>query len=401
MATNSIGLFDNVSADVRAIRCGPCLTEGNSIDAYHICENCCEYLCATCVRYHRKFTATAKHVIVKKSPFLESNLLENYLETNDGFSSFNDDQHSSSADRPTESKQNTHLSSSGVHQTTRDNIEKYSMLIVAHCGDLNVKTEDDSRNCFITGCTLLTSGYLVITDHENRSVKIVDTKHSAILSELFLEDAPWDVTMVSSHRLAVTLPKARLIQYMIVEFGVLYEDQHVMLNGECRGIAHHDGHLVVSYDKPSMVQILSLDGHVLKSFDQNQNGVDLFRCPQYVAIGPDGRSIYVSDRDTFKITKITFEGKILATYVDHELCSPRGICAKGDGTLIICNWRNNKLHLISSACEKVKILQPLSDDVLCPTTVCFCDDLNKLYVSRHWVGAHPNYVNNMKVFEFE
>lgn len=380
MASNEVGHSSRIQTDDSVIHCGPCLSEGNSIDAYQICENCCEYLCDTCVRYHKKFSATSGHMIVKKDEFSKTQDF--------------DDRHLFDFDQPIEDVPD-------LHPTTREHKEKYASLILSHCGDLNVKTPDDTKNCYITGCTLLTSGYLVLTDYENRSVKVLDTKHHAVLSEVFLNDAPWDVTMVTFHKLVVTLPSAQLIQYFTVDFGVLSKGECLVENGECRGIAHYDGHLVVSYDKPSKIQILSLDGHVLKSFKQDANGIHMFLCPHYVAISPDGKFIYISDRDTFTITKITFEGEIVASYEDRELCSPRGIVAKGDGTLIICNWRNNKLHLISSACEKVQILQPVSDDVLCPSAVCFCEDLNKLYVSRHWVGAHPNYINNIKVLEFE
>lgn len=46
--------------------CQPCSADGEDLDADGFCEHCQEYLCGTCVRYHKKATLSKHHVILNK-----------------------------------------------------------------------------------------------------------------------------------------------------------------------------------------------------------------------------------------------------------------------------------------------------------------------------------------------
>lgn len=46
---------------------------------------------------------------------------------------------------------------------------------------------------------------LVLTDHMNESVKMVDTSSRSITADLQLLETPWDLTLVTGNELAVTL----------------------------------------------------------------------------------------------------------------------------------------------------------------------------------------------------
>jgi hypothetical protein len=43
--------------------CTPCADEGNSEKGIKYCPECKEYLCAACIQYHLKFSATKKHTL--------------------------------------------------------------------------------------------------------------------------------------------------------------------------------------------------------------------------------------------------------------------------------------------------------------------------------------------------
>ncbi|XP_060566314.1 uncharacterized protein LOC132725233 [Ruditapes philippinarum] len=43
--------------------CTPCADEGNDETALKYCKECKEYLCAACIKYHLKFSATKKHAL--------------------------------------------------------------------------------------------------------------------------------------------------------------------------------------------------------------------------------------------------------------------------------------------------------------------------------------------------
>ena len=46
--------------------CTPCADEGDNQEAQKYCLECKEYLCATCVKHHQKFSATKKHTLQDK-----------------------------------------------------------------------------------------------------------------------------------------------------------------------------------------------------------------------------------------------------------------------------------------------------------------------------------------------
>ncbi|XP_053402779.1 uncharacterized protein LOC128558036 [Mercenaria mercenaria] len=54
------------SADDFEFSCQPCAGEGNHVEAAGFCQNCEEYLCITCYKYHCKPTPTRHHVLLDK-----------------------------------------------------------------------------------------------------------------------------------------------------------------------------------------------------------------------------------------------------------------------------------------------------------------------------------------------
>lgn len=375
-------MFSRSSDSERTIRCDPCLSELNTVNAELFCEDCNQYLCSSCIRYHQKFASTQHHVLLDKDTMLKvTSESAKY-----GIFNIDDPINATSESSP----------------RTEDHKSQFESKILAHIGDINVKTSLDKKDCNITGCALLTSEYLALADNENQSIKILDTIGHKISAELVLTSPPWDVTVLSSDQLAVTLPKERKIQFLDLNSSGMYEGRSIKVDGDCRGISHSKGRLVVTFDSPKCnVEIMDVDGYVIKTISKTPDGHTMFKCPQNIAVTPDGNFIYITDRITCNVTKLAYDGRVIAIYDDRDLCSPEGIVATSDGTVIVCNYKNNMLHLVSPSCKKIKIIRPLSDDVLCPTAIGYCEERNKLYVSKWWIGAHPLYLNHISVYEFE
>ncbi|XP_060556446.1 uncharacterized protein LOC132717069 [Ruditapes philippinarum] len=368
------------------LHCDPCLNEMNSVIAERFCEECNQYLCKDCIRYHKKFAATQTHTLVN---------IGNTSSKQTADDIFNIDHPIGSAE---------HKLSSGMSK----HAHKYENSVLKHVGDVCVKTSKDHHDCNITGAELLTKDFLVLADNNNNAIKILSTKHREIVSDYTLTSAPWDVAVIDTgilepEQLAVTLPKERKIQFLSLIEGDLVKAHSIEVDGDCRGIAYSHNRLAVTCDapEPCKVEILDMNGRIIKTLSKDEHGKCLFKCPQNIAPSHDGSFLFVTDRITCDVTKVTFNGKKVAVYDDADLCSPEGLVASRDGTLIVCNYKNNMLHLVSEECEKLKIIKPLSDSVICPTAVCFCEERNRLYVSRYWTGAHPLYVNNINILEFE
>ncbi|XP_060586969.1 E3 ubiquitin-protein ligase TRIM71-like [Ruditapes philippinarum] len=62
----------------------------------------------------------------------------------------------------------------------------------SHQGEISVKTSKDKDMCWITGMTLLTPDLLIITDRNNKAVKMVVTSRQSVSDQLQLDANPWE-----------------------------------------------------------------------------------------------------------------------------------------------------------------------------------------------------------------
>ena len=73
-----------------------------------------------------------------------------------------------------------------------------------------------------------------------------------------------------------------------------------MVQGQCRGIARIKDSLVVTYDNPVKVEIISMQGRVERTIVSERDGRRLFTLPWYVAVSPDQTIIYISETVTIR-----------------------------------------------------------------------------------------------------
>ncbi|XP_060589365.1 uncharacterized protein LOC132744627 [Ruditapes philippinarum] len=94
--------------------------------------------------------------------------------------------------------------------------------------------------------------------------------------------------------------------------------REIKVNGQCRGIAHYQNTLLVSFVEPPKLQILTLDGEVVHNITAGTLG-----WPGCVEVNVCGSSFFVSDNNNSSLMKFSFDGKLLATYQDESFKYPR------------------------------------------------------------------------------
>ncbi|XP_060557273.1 uncharacterized protein LOC132717736 [Ruditapes philippinarum] len=221
--------------------------------------------------------------------------------------------------------------------------------------DFDIKSLSNDINSLL----VLSEGTLIFSDCAKCSLVICTFVKSnrKYMNDIKFETKPWDITKVSDYEAAVTFPDERHIK--LIKFS---EDMKVLNTSEipghasCFGIAYSNNHLVVSYLFPSSVKILSLSGEIMKAFDKDDNGKDLFSCPYYLTVSPDNTMIYVSDSSTETVTCLNFNGKVYFIYKDDHLKSPNQLVVDEYGSVYVCGYKSNNIHHLSSDLTKVKIL---------------------------------------------
>jgi DNA-binding beta-propeller fold protein YncE len=217
---------------------------------------------------------------------------------------------------------------------------------------------------------MLTPDFLIITDFNNKAVKMVDISRQSVSDQLQLDDAPWDITTVTSTELAVTLPYKHTILLISIASNKLTIKHTMKVNGRCHGISCYQDKLVVTYRYPAKLQILLKNGTILTTID----GKILFKEPLHVTCNK--RSIYVSDYGMKSVTRLNWQGDVIGSYSCTGL--PRGISLSNDGTVFMCDVNRNVIEEISEDCSTGKVVL---QDVIYPYAVCWSEERKELYLS--------------------
>lgn len=138
-------------------------------------------------------------------------------------------------------------------------------------GEINVQTANDRYTCMVMGMVTIGDDKLAVTDYNNNSVKIVKIKQQKVVSHIQLSYEPWDVVLISDDVLAVSTPNEQTIHFLAISVsGKLSKGRELKVDGACRGLAYYGDTLVVTFDdQPGKVQIMNLQGKVLKSIERD------------------------------------------------------------------------------------------------------------------------------------
>ncbi|XP_060604756.1 uncharacterized protein LOC132757485 [Ruditapes philippinarum] len=273
----------------------------------------------------------------------------------------------------------------------------------SHEGEICVKTSKDKYRCWIIGMTLLTPDLLIITDYDNKAVKMVDTNSQSVSDQLQLDAELWDITTVTSTQVAVTLPSIQTIQFISISSNKLIMKHTVKVGGNCHGISCYQSKLVVSFFNPAKLQILDINGTILTTTD----GKYIFQNPRYIIcnrssiyVSDSGmkrvRSIYGSNDDMKRVTMLNWQGDEIGSY--SGMGDPRGMSLSDDGTVFVCVWQRYGRHFvieeISVDCSTGKVVL---QDHKRPQAVCWCGKTKKLYYSCY--VSDEKYGNFLQIYK--
>ncbi|XP_045174548.2 uncharacterized protein LOC123535858 [Mercenaria mercenaria] len=262
--------------------------------------------------------------------------------------------------------------SSSVTTKGRKRIEKLTKK-----QNIKIKTNSDRRECWITGCVVLSSNKLVAADFFNAKLKVVDITNKAIIEETTLSSNPWDIAVMPQDHIAVTMPDKKEILIMTTA-GKLSIVRKFPVTGDCRGIAYHQGLLYVVSSDPNCVFITDTQGNV-------QNTIKLddkrFYRPWYLLLSKDLRHIFISDDSSHNVVSITLQGNISAEFKNEDLRFPRGMMMLDDGSLLLC--RGGGTGMIYRLSDDLKQSQTMIDDLLFPQLMCYNRGKQEIYVGCH------------------
>ena len=110
---------------------------------------------------------------------------------------------------------------------------------------VNIKHPQDKESPRITSCAFLPNGELLLVDHRNYSLKLLD--RALVLQNCFdlLPDIPWDVSAVDSSTVVVTLPRTKMLQFIQI-YPSFSRGTSVKFDKSCCGVAVSAEHIYVT-----------------------------------------------------------------------------------------------------------------------------------------------------------
>jgi len=256
--------------------------------------------------------------------------------------------------------------------------------------DIKVKSATDRRWCIITDLVVLPGDLLLLADHNNQSVKLADPASGQLLDQLQLPGSPHGLCLLPRDRAAVTIPGKSTIQTISVTMKKLSLQNVINVNGECYGIDYVNNYFVVGFHNPAMLALIDKKGNIYKSITTDSINHTLFKEPNYICVATENTSkvIYVSDRGTSTITRLSEELQVLQSFTDPALQNLHGLASLGGGQLLVVNSSSSStLSVLDVTTGQVTQLRGQEEDLNSICCVAVSHTLGTVYVDG-WFGQY-------------
>ncbi|XP_045176715.2 uncharacterized protein LOC123537170 [Mercenaria mercenaria] len=250
-------------------------------------------------------------------------------------------------------------------QTTDKSFTKY--------GTYSIRTDADTKPCFVTGTCQLQDGRIVITDSENCRLKILDPNRFKVTASRKLQSNPCSISYMKEKNVVIAFADCEVAIVDIleeIEIRSSFKIKHV-----CKGLAYGNGSLYVCTGH--MIEIYSETGDMKTSLQPISTDVKI-RCPTSINISKNGDIIYVSDKDK-GIVVMDEEGHILNTISDN-VYEPNLLCLDVSGKLFATEMSSCRVLKVDPEIGNVKqvIREVCQKDY--PISLCHERIFNRLIV---------------------
>ena len=243
--------------------------------------------------------------------------------------------------------------------------------------EVNVHLDDDKReDCWISGCTVMPNGYVLLCDRRNGRLKLLD--NSFVFKESLSLPGLMTASIVDPSTVIVSNIDKKHLQYVDV-FPHLKAGRTIRLERECWGVSVCGDKMYTPYcDAKQEIRVLDLDG--------NPKGPVLrVSWPRFVTVNISGTKVFASSISN-SITCMTTDGKIIYQYKDGHLRDPRNICCDFNDNILVCDWNSNTVQVITTDGKKYGTLLSSSDGLKYPSSVAYRENDDSLIVGCEGTG---------------
>ncbi|KAH3774349.1 uncharacterized protein LOC127846431 [Dreissena polymorpha] len=236
-------------------------------------------------------------------------------------------------------------------------------------GKFSVRLADDKGQCENVAAAFLADDRVAVVDMKNKKLKVFDSKFSKAYS-VELSSEPRGVAVVSPHEVAVSLPDESKIQF-VTTHKKLSAIRSILTSLPCYGITCFNQELIVLCDdgfSTTAIQVLDLDGKVIKTLKMNKSGHVILKNPWNLAVNLDGQHVCVTDRG--RLVCVDMKGARVFQYLNDSLENARGLTVDNLGRYYVCGTGSSNVHQVSHDGKLLGVVLT-EKDVPQPQAVCY------------------------------
>jgi len=235
------------------------------------------------------------------------------------------------------------------------------------------------KKCSIQDLTVVSPHMLLVSFFSQECVQLLDCLKGEVVAEVQLQRRAHSLCLTDRNTAAVRV--GRKIQMITVKDKTLTKGKEMTVSGDIRGLTSSRNSLVVSYQSPPWVEVISIDGKVLQQFDKAAESQN-FKYPVFMCTTPGG-SVFLSDSGTNTITKLDDQFNPFQTFNSPLLQVPRGITAVAEDKILVCSKRNHSIVLLQPSTNTMSTLLGKDDGIDNPYSLTYCPDQKKVYVAKY------------------
>ncbi|KAL4236893.1 hypothetical protein ACF0H5_005279 [Mactra antiquata] len=266
----------------------------------------------------------------------------------------------------------------------------------------NVRLKEDTHVCNVTGCVILTSGGLAITDRNNASVKVFNSQFK-LIALVKIPDGVFDIDCLGYNSFAVTSPLKSKIN--LVDVLPVQEVAKVVHTGggTCWGVKHHEGIFIVNCTAKdeNYIRAVDLDSEILFQVETKSNfSSEIFIDDFTKQIKVITATCYM---DCEKCETIHYVDKhrpnsgdnsfivLEYNYLNH--LNTKGVTTDDHNNIVVCCKDTDQIYTIAHVGNEAELLLAEPDGLHAPQALCYNQDRTKLLVT----SENTDFV---QIFEF-
>jgi len=209
-------------------------------------------------------------------------------------------------------------------------------------------------------------------------VMLVDSLTGGTVAQVIPQADPYRVCMWDNNTAVVTL-NGRKVQFININGDSLKMGRSFSVDRDVCGVGRSGDRLIVSYESPPGLEVLSMNGRVMHTFSNRAAGRDVFKIPYFITTSTDGM-VYVSDEGNSTITQLDMNLCVTRTFSDPMLQAPHGIISVSADQVLVCSHGNHRILLLCPSTGVITSILEQQDGIEKPYALTYSSSQRKLYV---------------------